>query len=125
MFWTARQRLALGVVVMLVLGYALVRYQVTPARIGSPQESEGARAAELADRLDPNTASASDLAALPNIGPAMARKIVEEREEFAKKHPGQRAFNRAEDLERVKGIGAATVENLRPYLGFPATQPAQ
>jgi competence protein ComEA len=124
MFWTPRQRLALSLVSLLVLAYLLVLYQVTPARIGNPQPLEAPRAAELQDKLDPNTASASDLSALPNLGPAMARRIVEEREEFRKEHPGEVPYRQLEDLERIKGIGPATLENLRPYLRFASTRPS-
>ena len=122
MFWTPRQRFALSLLVLLILVYALIRFQIHPSRISTPQPTEGVRAGELEDKLDPNTASAADLAALPNVGPAMARRIVEEREEFEKAHPGERAFKKLEDLQRVKGIGAATLENLRPYLEFPASR---
>jgi competence protein ComEA len=125
MFWTSRQRLALSLLVLLILVYTLIRFQVNTSQISTPQPAEGPRAAELQDKLDPNTASAADLAALPNVGPAMARRIVEEREEFAKAHPGEAAYKRLEDLERVKGIGAATLENLKPYLTFPTTQPSR
>jgi len=126
MFWTPRQRFALSLLVLLILVYALIRFQIYPNRISTPQPAEGPRAAELQDRLEPNTASAADLAALPNVGPAMARRIVEEREEFQKSHPGEVAYKKLEDLQRVKGIGAATLENLRPHLKFPApTQPSR
>jgi competence protein ComEA len=126
MFWTYRQRMALSSVVALILCYLVIRYQFTPARISNPQAPEAPRAGELEDRLDPNTASTSDLAALPNLGPAMARRIVEEREAFEKEHPEETAYKKLEDLQRVKGIGGATLENLRPYLKFPATtQPSR
>jgi competence protein ComEA len=55
--------------------------------------------------LDLNRASASDLEALPGIGPALAARIVVARQE--------RLFSSIEDLERVPGIGPATLQRLR------------
>lgn len=123
MFWTPRQRLALSVLILVIIGYLLVLRQMHPARVGNPQPADGPRAGELADKIDPNVATVWDLSALPNVGPAMARRIVEEREQFRKDHPQEAPYKKLEDLKRVKGIGDATLENLRPYLEFPTTQP--
>jgi DNA uptake protein ComE-like DNA-binding protein len=53
----------------------------------------------------------------------MARRIIEDRERFQKQHPNQPTYKRLEDLQRIKGIGPATLENLKPYLTFPTTRP--
>jgi competence protein ComEA len=124
MFWTPKQRLALSLLIAGILLYLLIRYQISPAQISNPQPSNPLHSDELLDKLDPNTASASDLAALPNLGPAMARRILEDREQFQKQHPNQIPYRELKDLERIKGIGPATLENLRPYLRFPTSQPA-
>src|ERR1041384_2041644 len=115
MFWTPRQRLALSLIVLLILSYLLIRYQFTPARIGNPQPLEGPRASDLLDKLDPNTASKDDLSALPNLGPALAPRITEDRERFQKDPPNDPAYKTIDDLQRIKGIGPATLENLKPY----------
>lgn len=73
----------------------------------------------MADRLDPNVAGREDLAALPVLGLNRAGKIVAYREAYLRGHAGKPAFERAEDLLKVEGIGVATVEQLRPYLEFP------
>ena len=52
------------------------------------------------------TAGASDLQALPGIGPVRAAAIVADREQRG-------AFSRVEKLERVPGIGPATLGRLR------------
>jgi competence protein ComEA len=64
-----------------------------------------APSAATAPRLDLNRASASDLDALPGIGPALAARILAARQE--------RLFSSIEDLERVPGIGPATLQRLR------------
>jgi competence protein ComEA len=55
--------------------------------------------------LDVNAASEADLQRLPGIGPAMAARIV-----------AARPFAAVEDLRKVKGIGAKTFENIRPWV---------
>lgn len=71
-------------------------------------------AAEVRLRLDPNTASAAELALLPRIGPTLAGNIVAYREAVG----GRPAFRCAADLDRVARIGPATVAALSPYLRF-------
>lgn len=55
--------------------------------------------------IDINTASEAELQRLPGIGPAMAKSIVE-----------ARPFTSVNDLDRVKRIGPATLEKLRPFV---------
>lgn len=57
-------------------------------------------------RIDINSADAAELALLPGIGPALAERIIEDRE---RRGP----FKRVEDLDRVKGIGPRIVERVR------------
>jgi competence protein ComEA len=58
-----------------------------------------------AARIDVNTADATALAELPGIGPAKAAAIVAERK--------VKPFASVEDLQRVRGLGPATVEALK------------
>jgi competence ComEA-like helix-hairpin-helix protein len=58
--------------------------------------------------VDLNSADMEDLQALPGIGPALAERIVQAREE--------QMFTSIDDLVRVRGIGEATVERLRPHV---------
>lgn len=55
--------------------------------------------------LDLNTASAEELEALPGIGPATSKAIIE-----------NRPFRSAEDLLRVRGISKARLDALRDYI---------
>jgi competence protein ComEA len=59
--------------------------------------------------VDLNTARWAELAQLPGIGDGLARRIVESRQ-----HKGP--FVDHDDLRRVRGIGAKTLEQLKPYL---------
>jgi competence protein ComEA len=80
---------------------------------------------QLMDRVDPNTADALTLAALPVLGPALAERIVAHRDELAAKNPARPAFEKLEDLASVRGIGPATLKHLEPYLVFgPADRPS-
>ena len=76
-------------------------------------DEEERRSAPLApgERIDPNTAAEEELDRLPGIGPATARAIVESR-------AADGPFAEAGALARVRGIGPATVDRLRPHLAF-------
>jgi competence protein ComEA len=59
--------------------------------------------------LDPNRASAEDLAAVPGLSPGLAAEIVADR--------GRRGpFERVESLERVRGIGPARMARASAFL---------
>ena len=79
--------------------------------------SNASRADEIAlePRINPNTAPAASLMRLPNIGPKRAQAIVEYRQAAGGPKP---AFEKAEDLEKIKGIGPATVKSMRQWLCF-------
>ncbi len=72
-----------------------------PAPVG------GAR--ERSAQVELNRAGETELQELPGIGPALARRIIEERERRG-------GFSRVDDLLEVPGIGPATLERLRPLL---------
>lgn len=59
--------------------------------------------------LDLNTATAAELEALPRVGPVLAGRIVE----FRDQHGG---FTAAADLDAVPGIGPALLEALLPLV---------
>jgi competence ComEA-like helix-hairpin-helix protein len=80
---------------------------------------------QLADHIDPNTASESELAAIPELGEKRAQAIVQFREQFQSRHPNGRAFQRLSDLEQISGIGVATAETMQPYLIFPSVNTVQ
>ena len=59
--------------------------------------------------LNINTASVEKLQTLPNIGVQMAKRIAVYREQHGK-------FTDVDALQNVKGIGAKTLEKLRPFV---------
>ena len=121
--WTPSQRAVVAAGLALLLAYLAIRLWLNPAHVSDPQPDRPARYDELADRIDPNTADAATLAALPGLGPNRAQDIVDYRESFTHADPTRRPFERPEDLLKIKGIGVSMLETLRPYLIFPTTQP--
>ncbi|PAU78915.1 ComEA family DNA-binding protein [Halomonas salipaludis] len=61
--------------------------------------------------IDVNTADAELLAELPGIGATRAQAIIDERE-------ANGPFESADDMSRVSGIGAATVDGFRDQVSF-------
>src|SRR5580692_9837933 len=117
--WTLAQRRVVLAIIVALLAYLAIEYHLNPPQVSDPQPPEGSRFNELADRLDPNTADAAALAAIPQLGEKKAEQIVEYREDFVPSHPGQPAFNDPRDLLKIKGIGVSTMNNMEPYLLFP------
>jgi DNA uptake protein ComE-like DNA-binding protein len=118
--WTRRQRSVLASLVLILCAFYFVKALRNPAHVDDPPAPEGSRAGDLATRIDPNTADWPAWAALPLIGEKRAKEIVTFREAWLADHPDQVPFEKPEDLTRVKGIGKATLETLKPYLIFPA-----
>src|SRR5688572_9348606 len=100
--WTYRQRRAMAVLLALSLALILWRTLKNPTFVPDPQSSEPIRAPTLADRLDPNTAPWEELVAIPMLGEKRAQGIVEYRQDWQKRHPGETAFQVPADLAAVK-----------------------
>ena len=117
--WTPRQRRGMAVLLTLVLGILAWRAFRDPSHISDPQPVKPARFAELADRLDPNTATWAELAAIPALGEKRAKAIIDHRDDWKKRHPGELPYQQAVDLAAVSGIGATMIEQMKPHLTFP------
>jgi competence ComEA-like helix-hairpin-helix protein len=59
--------------------------------------------------VDINRASAAELQLLDGIGPALSTAIVADREANGR-------YTSVDDLQRVRGVGPATIERLRPEI---------
>jgi competence protein ComEA len=73
-----------------------------------PPSSGTTKKLEVGETVNVNAAPGGELQRLPGVGPALAGRIIAERE--------RRPFAAAEDLRRVSGIGAKTLEKLRPFV---------
>lgn len=82
---------------------------------GTPRAVAAVRTS-FGGRLDVNTAAPDSLELLPGIGPALARRLVEDR---AARGP----FRTVQDLERVRGIGPRLAARLAPHLRFATPVP--
>ena len=63
------------------------------------------------ERIDADRASATDLARLPRVGLALAKKIVADRE-------ARGPFGELAGLDRVPGVGAGLLAAIGPHLAF-------
>ena len=75
----------------------------------TPFPISGGGAEPDAALIDINTASASELMALPNVGPSTAQSIIEYRETYG-------PFAAVEEIMNVPGIGPATFERIRDLI---------
>ncbi len=71
----------------------------------------------LDEKINPNYAPEASLVRLPGIGIGRAKAIVDYRQNF-KKENGREAFQSCNDLQKVKGIGPKTVQNISEWLKF-------
>ena len=98
---------AVGVCILLSIGFVF----------SGTSEFKSAGEIELDSRINPNDAALSSLVRLPGIGITRAAAIVAYRENF-RQQPNRPAFETIDDLQRVKGIGPKTVENISEWLKF-------
>lgn len=91
---------------------AVRRGSVPPPRTPATP-AQGPVAPRASAPVDLDTAPDSLLVTLPGIGPALARRIVEDRGRHG-------PFGSLDALTRVPGIGAKTAERLRPRVTFSA-----
>lgn len=61
--------------------------------------------------LNLNTATQAEIELLPGIGPALAGRIIEQRQKLG-------AFKSLADLDAVSGIGPKMLEKIRPLVRF-------
>lgn len=81
--------------------------------VASVPPSYARPAAGAQARIDIDHATAEQIEKLPRIGPAMARRIVANRDSLG-------PFKTPAGLRRVKGMGPATLARLTPLITFSA-----
>lgn len=137
---TRQERTGLGVVALLLafgVGAHTLRSDPPPAAWSAAgadgttgrllaRSGEAAERAEQAsrplgdsERIDPNTATATELERLPRVGPGLAAKIVARRESAG-------PFRTLADLDSVPGVGPALLAEAAPHLALaPAPPPSR
>ena len=88
---------------------------VAPNRAVSLERMSGRDLLVLGLALDPNLATAADLEALPGIGPVLAQRIVEFREE-------QGPFKDIASFLGVKGLGTGKLAKIQSYLAITSIE---
>ncbi|MBV8082849.1 MAG: helix-hairpin-helix domain-containing protein [Candidatus Eremiobacteraeota bacterium] len=73
------------------------------------RSSHGAHKLADGQTLDVNSASAQELVQLPGVGPSLAQRIVDYREQNG-------PFQTVDDLQNVPGIGPSKFERLAPFV---------
>ncbi len=79
-----------------------------PAAAPLPLSSKAAKILAADAKIDVNAAAEADLMRLPGVGPTLAARIVQ--------HRTAAPFAAVDDLRKVKGIGAKTLEAIRPFV---------
>ncbi len=106
---TRSQQVLLAVIVALMLSMSVGR-MVWYAVFGEPLVEIVRLPEKQFDlKIDINRAGWVEWMQLPEIGEKLGKAIVLDREEHGR-------FTSIEDVQRVNGIGARTLEKLRPYL---------
>jgi competence protein ComEA len=82
------------------------------------ESTSGRYKIELEGRINPNDAPVESLVRLPGLGIGRAEAIVAYREHPGQKSGGGPAFQNCNDLQKVKGIGPNTVQNISEWLKF-------
>ena len=89
-----------------------VSFPPSAAPVAKPVKTgKGARGPASSGPVDLDMASAAEIETLPRIGPALAQRIVADRDAAG-------PFGSLEGLRRVRGIGAATASLLAPLVTF-------
>jgi len=83
--------------------------QTASVSSAAPAADSSAGSSSAAGRIDINTAAKAELESLPGIGEELADRIIQYREENG-------PFASAEDIQNVRGIGAAKYEALKEYI---------
>ena len=104
-----RDQVLLAVVSAVALAFMAAYCWRTSHWGAEPIELERQPQHEYDFKIDLNTATWVEWSQLPGIGPVLAHRIVDEREQNG-------PFRDIDDLHRVKGIGPKRIDAMRPYI---------
>ena len=109
------QSFAFVISVAICISFSMAFVASSVMRLGSVS---GGCEIVLDEKINPNDAPVASLVRLPNIGFVRAEAIVAYREKFNEKDSKSRPFRDCNDLQKVKGIGPKTVQNISQWLKF-------
>lgn len=104
-----RDQILLGVACAVALLFMAVYCARTSHWGADPIELERQPQHELDYKIELNSATWVEWSQLPGIGPVLANRIVEEREQNG-------PFRDIDDLDRVRGIGPKKIAAIRPFI---------
>ncbi len=122
--WTRAHRVGIGILMAAFLVLLIIQYAMWPARLDDPVVIVHGEAITLARRMDPNTASAEQLARIPRVGEKLAQAIVMYRDARKTVVGDGIVFHELADIDRVPGIGKKLLEQMSDYLEFPEEEAA-
>lgn len=99
----------LGLVALATLGATRWRERQEAATPAPAQTAAWDAALRHAREVDVNTAGIAELERLPQVGPALAQRIVADRVAHG-------PFRTPQDLTRVPGLGPKTYDAVEPYV---------
>mgnify|MGYP001586690948 CR=1 FL=1 len=116
MIWlTEKERVTLtvlGALALVGLGITIWQQRRSPITIEAgppPPYAQWEVMIKEARQIDLNRSTVEELERLPEVGPALAKRILDYRQRHGR-------FNHPEDLLRVEGIGPKTYEALKEYV---------
>lgn len=96
--------------------FVVVTGMTTPAPQREMQPLRSGPKVAPSNRIDLNLATVQELMTLPGIGPALADRIIDDRQ-------NRGPFQSVNDLCRIRGIKAKTIEKLAPFVHVKNAEP--
>ena len=121
--WTRPQRIALGTLSAILLFLLIYQLWQRPYRLNDPVTVGTTSLPALPQKMNPNTATTAQLARIPHIGETLATRITDYRDARKPTTPDGIVFHTLSDLDNIPGIGKKLLDQLAPFLDFPAPTP--
>ncbi|SFM91378.1 comEA protein [Thermodesulforhabdus norvegica] len=95
--------------IILLLAFTLLLYAVMPCAAQNQPTNQQTASEQVSAKININTADKADLEKLPGIGPALAERIIQYRQEHG-------PFKTIDELKNVKGIGDKKFEAIKDLI---------